>query len=105
MKQPKFWQPVYRMAPRNPTPKPQTPSPPDPHHPLSQPPPGRVLCTVLVTIPWAGPLSLIEFHSIDNKQTNNGLYYQTDPIKLSILFILKIITDGQNITAPWCISV
>ena len=25
------------------------------------------MCTVLSTIPWAGPLSLIEYHSIDNK--------------------------------------
>ena len=109
MKQPKFWQPVYRMEPRNPTtprphhpwpPSPPTPTPwphhpphpwpppsptpwppttPDPHHPYPltpttptpwphhpwpQPPPGRVLCTVLVTIPWAG---LLGFHSIDNQ--------------------------------------
>ena len=28
---------------------------------------GRVLCTVFSTIPWAGPLSLIKFYSIDNK--------------------------------------
>ena len=32
------------------------PPPPDPHHTLPPPPPGRVLCTVLVTIPWAGPI-------------------------------------------------
>ena len=30
------------------------------------PPRGRVLCTVLVTNPWAEPPSLTEFHSIDN---------------------------------------
>ena len=104
MKQPKFWQPVYRMTPRNPTPKPQTPSPPtphpltptipypltptpipDPHYPLTPPPlppwppppPGRVLCTVLVTIPWAGPLSLIEFHSIDKKASYHSTYFYT----------------------------
>ena len=28
---------------------------------------GRVLCIVLVTIPWAEPPSLIKFHSIDNE--------------------------------------
>ena len=28
--------------------------------------PGSFLCVVLVTIPWAGSPSLIEFHSIDN---------------------------------------
>ena len=52
------------------------PNPLGPHQPLyphthpppgSPPPPGRILCTVLVTIPWAGPHSLIEFNSIDNK--------------------------------------
>ena len=49
---------------------PLTPSPPDPPPPtptlLIRATHGRVLCTVLVTIPWAGPPSLIEFHSIDN---------------------------------------
>ena len=44
-------------------PWPPLPPTPDPHHPLPPPPNGRVLCTVLVTIPWAGPLSLIELHS------------------------------------------
>ena len=34
---------------------------------ILDPPHGRVLCTVLVTIPWAGPPSLIEFHLIDKK--------------------------------------
>ena len=56
MKPPKFWQPVYRMEPR-----------PPPHPPTT---PGRVLCTVLVTIPRAGPLILIEWNSIDNKQNS-----------------------------------
>ena len=36
--------------------------------PLPSPPlPSRVLCTVLVTIPWAGPHSHIKFHLIDNE--------------------------------------
>ena len=47
---------------------PLDPLPPRPQHldhiPVS---PNRVLCTVLVTIPWAGPPSVIEFHSMDNK--------------------------------------
>ena len=30
----------------------------------------RVLCTVLVTIPWKGPPSAIEFYSIDNDRQN-----------------------------------
>ena len=53
----------------------EPPTPPiprlEPHHPLqpyTHPDSGRVLCTVLVTIPWAGPPSLIEFHSRDNKE-------------------------------------
>ena len=32
--------------------------------------PGRVLCTVLVTIPCVGPPSLSKFHSIDKKGPN-----------------------------------
>ena len=55
-------------------------TPPDPHHPYTPthpppgppPPPGRVLCTVLITIPWAGPPSLIEFHSIDNNKISTS---------------------------------
>ena len=76
-------------SPLDPTHQPSLPSPPldpyhlDPHyppwiptheptlpppltHPLppwSLPPLGIVLCTVLVIIPWAGPPSLIKFHS------------------------------------------
>ena len=39
----------------------------DPHTPDTPYTPGRVLCTVLVTIPQAGPPSLIKLHSIDNE--------------------------------------
>ena len=42
-------------------------SDPDPIPPL----PGRVLCAVLVTIPWKAPPSLIEFHSVANKTTKS----------------------------------
>ena len=31
------------------------------------PPPGRILCTVLITMPSVGPPSLIELHSIDKE--------------------------------------
>ena len=43
---------------------PRLPTPPFPSPPLV--PPGTVLCIVLVTIPWAGPPSHIDFHSMDN---------------------------------------
>ena len=36
--------------------------------------PGRVVCTVLVTIPWAGPSSVIGLHSIDNQRTGSKNY-------------------------------
>ena len=48
------------QPPEAPPPLHLTPLPPGP-----PPPPGRVLCTVLVTIPWAGKPSLIKFHLID----------------------------------------
>ena len=84
MKQAKFGQPVYRMPPRNPptNPKcstapipipsppppltPTTPYPADPNTPYPPTPLGRVLCTVLVTIAWAEPLSHMEMHLIEN---------------------------------------
>ena len=59
-----------------PTPDHYHPLSPDPHHPLPQPPPGRVLRTFLATIPWAGPLSLIEFHLIDNKIENASVKFE-----------------------------
>ena len=70
------WTPT---TPYPPTPRPLLPPilPPEPPpalHPPTHPPPGpplppgRVLCTVLITIPGAGPPSLIKFHSIDNEQ-------------------------------------
>ena len=43
----------------------QTSQPPPTPPPGPPPPHGRVLCTVLVTIPLAGPSSLIEFYSRD----------------------------------------
>ena len=53
--------PSISSYPTNPWPPPSS----DLHPPLH---PGRVLCIVLVTIQWAGPPSLIEFHLIDNKR-------------------------------------
>ena len=48
----------------------ETQTTPGPHVTTYRPPhptnPGRVLCTVLVTVLWAGSPSFIEFHSIDN---------------------------------------
>ena len=51
---------------------------PHPFDPYTLTPPGRVLCTVLVTIPWAEPPSLVEFHSIDKKKQQLSLWFWMD---------------------------
>ena len=79
MKQPKFWQHVYRMTPRNPilyT-----------HHPQ--------IPTLLVTIPWGGSHSLIKFSSIDNDMIS--MMHQKRPwVKLDTL---ALICNKQKDTA------
>ena len=49
LKQPKFWQQVYRMPPGNPTPRPPNPPPPDPPCPSEPTPPHTVVCHQLMT--------------------------------------------------------
>ena len=54
--------------------------------------PGRVLCTVWVTFPWAGPYSLNKFRSIDKKKTKDHmmlvykvcLFYRFLKIKINL---------------------
>ena len=73
-----IWNPIGPWHPQNPLDPNTTKTPDTPQHPLSptplthtpspSPQTGRVLCAVLVTIPWAWPPSLIEFHSIGNDE-------------------------------------
>ena len=49
---------------------PYHPYPPTDPPPWIPSPPGRVLCTVLVTIPWAGPPSLIDSLMTDNQYSS-----------------------------------
>ena len=57
--------PTHLWTPTTPTHPPLDPQP----HTTHPPTPDRVLCTVLVTIPWAGPPSLISIPAIDKKMT------------------------------------
>ena len=45
-----------------------------PHHPTRPHNSSRGFCKAFVTIPWAGPPSLTEFHSIDNEGFINILF-------------------------------
>ena len=67
------------------------------------------LCTVLSTIPWAGPLSLIDFHSIDNdiltKYESIHSSYISENLKLkkqkyNVLYISEIKTNSFIAFAP-----
>ena len=79
MTRPKFWQLVYRMAHRNPTPIP-TPLDPITHYTPTPPSPGRVLCSVLVTI----------FHGRITKHIKSW-----SPIKLELTEILSNLSQRR----------
>ena len=82
---------LHPLPPLDPTIAPYNPSR---HHPSSIP------CTVLVTIAWTGPPSLIEFHSIDNNSITNNL---TDCIHTDFHIIVDFTSFGRPL--PTCLRV
>ena len=81
-----------------------------PHHPRLPEPPtlGRVLCAVLVIIQWAGPPSIIEFHSIDKNHYRKAAVVreqccnvkQNRTIVISLEAGIRLVAQNGQLSVP-----